>query len=71
MATCLLPTVEIIHDTFVSEITQLGGRVTDDYGVARVWFEYGLDKAAFLAFPPSVTTPSFVWTPVLSALVDR
>jgi hypothetical protein len=22
------------------------GRVTDDYGVARVWFEYGLDKAA-------------------------
>ena len=31
MATCPLPTVETIHDTFVSEITQLGGRVTDDY----------------------------------------
>lgn len=31
MATCFLPTVETIHDTYVSEITQLGGRVTDDY----------------------------------------
>lgn len=30
MSTCLLPTMDTIHDTLVSEIAQLGGCVTDD-----------------------------------------